>query len=379
MKKTLIVLLILVGMISCKQHNKFYISGSVKGAGNEMLYFEHSGLLKTTILDSVRLRPNGSFKFRSKRPAYPDFYRLRLDNKIITFAVDSCEEITIDARSDNFATGYKVTGSATSSQIQVLRKSVMNIQRLANELASINNENERSAKVAVIEKDIEAHKEMARKMILQNPRSAAAYFAIYQQVNDTYLFSPYIKSDRPYCAAVATSYNTFMPDYERSKNLYALVLDAIRTDRKEKDKEAWNEVLANHGTGYINIILPDKNNVERKLSSLIGKVILIDFSAYESKQSVDYMFSLRELYTKYHSRGFEIYQVSLDQNKQLWQQAIENIPWTCVRDANGPNTRYVASYNVSEIPTTFLVDKKGNIIARSLGFNELKKSIEKYL
>ena len=379
MKKTLIVLLILIGIISCKQHNKFHVRGSVKDAKGEMLYFEHSGLLKTTVLDSIRLKPDGSFSFKSERPAYPDFYRLRLTDRTITFAVDSCEEITIEAKSSNFASDYNITGSATSSQIQILRKSVMNIQQLANALSSDMEVAERNAKIAVIEKDIDAHKEMAKKMILQNPRSAAAYFAIYQKVNDTYLFSPYIKSDRPFCAAVATSYNTFMPEYERSKNLYALVIDAIRTDRKAKDKEAWNEVLATQGTGYINIILPDKNNVEHKLSSIIGKVILIDFSEYESKQSVDYTFSLRELYDKYHSRGFEIYQISLDQDKQLWQTATKNIPWICVRDVNGPNTKYAVSYNVSEIPTTFLMDKKGNILSRSLGLDELRKAIEKNL
>jgi peroxiredoxin len=355
------------------------VSGSIKNAKGEMLYFEHSGLLKTTVLDSVRLRPNGSFRFKSARPAYPDFYRLRLDEKIITFAVDSCEEITIEGQSSNFATDYKVKGSLTSTQIQILRKSVMNIQQLANELTSSMEANEREAKIKIIENDIAVHKEMAKKLILQNPRSAAAYFALYQKVNDNYLFSPYLKSDRIFCAAVATAYNTFMPEYERSKNIYSLVLDAIRTDRKDKATEAWNEVLATHGTGYINIVLPDKNNVEHKLSSLIGKVILIDFSIYESKDNVDYTFALRELYNKYHKRGFEIYQVSLDQNKQLWQQSIENIPWICVRDKNGPNTRFAASYNISSVPTTFLMDKKGNILARNLSFDELRKTIEKVL
>jgi peroxiredoxin len=379
MKKTLILCLVILGIISCKQHNKFSISGNVNNAKGEMLYFEHSGLLKTTILDSIRLRPNGSFKFRSQRPAYPDFYRLRLDNKIITFAVDSCEDITIQAKLANFATDYTVTGSATSVQIQALRKSVMKIQQLVNALNSNMDANERNAKIAVIEKNIETHKEMARKIILQNPRSAAAYFAIYQKVNDTYLFSPYIKEDRPYCAAVATAYNSFMPDYERSKNIYALVLDAIHKDRRVKEKEAWNEVFASKGLGYINIVLPDRDNNKRELSSLIGKVILVDFSNYESKQNVDYTFALRELYNKYHSRGFEIYQVSLDQSKQVWLQSTANIPWTCVRDVNGPNTKYTASYNVSEIPTTFLMDRKGNIISRSLGFDELRQAIEKLL
>jgi len=85
------------------------------------------------------------------------------------------------------------------------------------------------------------------------------------------------------------------------------------------------------------------------------------------------------LYDKYHNRGFEIYQISLDQNKQLWQTATKNIPWICVRDVNGPNTRYAVSYNVSEIPTTFLMDRKGNIISRSLGLDDLRKAIEKNL
>lgn len=379
MKKTILILLILIGIVSCNQHDKFFVRGSVKDARGEMLYFEHSGLHKTTILDSVRLRPNGYFKFKSARPVYPDFYRLRLMDKIITFAVDSNEEINIEAKSANFATDYVLTGSATSNQIQILRKSVINIQKLANALTSNTESDQRNREIAVIEKDIDVHKAMAQKIILQNPRSTVAYFALYQKVNDTYLFSPYIKKDRPYCAAVATAYNTFMPEYERSKNLYALVLDAIRTDRKAKEKETWNEILATKGTGYINIILPDKNNVVRKLSALEGKVILIDFSAYESKQSVDYTFELRELYNKFHKRGFEIYQVSLDQNKQLWQQSIEKIPWICVRDLDGPNSKYAASYNISVIPTTFLMDKKGNIIARSLGIDELRNSIEKNL
>lgn len=379
MKKTLTILLILTSLFSCKQHDKFHISGKVKDAKEEMLYFEYNGLLKTTVLDSVKLSSDGEFNFKSKRPEYPDFYRLRLNDKVITFAVDSCEAITIEAKSANFATEYQLTGSETSLQIQKLRKSIMHIQQKANELSSGLSPELQNAKIADIEKDIEVHKGMARKLILQNPRSMAAYFALYQKVNDTYLFSPYVKTDKPYCAAVATSFDSFMHDYVRSKNIYSLVLDAIKAEHKQKDKEAWDKVLANSATGYIDIVLPDKNNVERKLSKLEGKVILIDFSAYEDKESVNYTFALRDLYNKYHSRGFEIYQVSLDQNKLNWQQSIQNIPWTCVRDNNGPNTKYVSTYNISTIPTTFLMNRKGIIIGRSFSFDELGKEIEQIL
>jgi signal transduction histidine kinase len=150
----------------------------------------------------------------------------------------------------------------------------MNIQQKANELTADLSSQERNLRITDIEKDIEVHKELARKLILQNPRSTVAYFAIYQKINDTYLFSPYVKVDKPYCAAVATSYNAFMPDYERTKNLYSLVMDAIHTERKAKQDEAWSEVLASAGAGYIDIVLNDKNNVERKLSELEGKLLI---------------------------------------------------------------------------------------------------------
>lgn len=379
MKKSFLLLFILITVVSCKQNHRFSISGIVKDAEGEMLYVEHTGLLETNTLDSVKLDEKGDFKFKSDRPAYPDFYRLRLNNKIIVFSVDSCEDISIETKATNFATEYDIKGSDASQVIQQLRISVMNIQRKANELRSDLSAQEKNTRIAIIEKDIEAHKEFARKLILQNPRSTAAYFAIYQKVNNTYLFSPYVKVDKPYCAAVATSYNAFMPEYERTKNLYSLVMDAIRTERKARQDEAWSEVLANQGTGYIDIALNDKKNVERKLSELEGKLILIDFSAYESEQSVNYTFALRELYNRYNSRGFEIFQISLDQNKMLWQESTKNIPWVCVRDENGPNTTYVASYNISSIPTTFLMNKQGTIVARSLPFDQLKKEIEKNL
>lgn len=379
MKKTLVLLLAIAGLVACKQNDRFHVSGTVKDADGDMLYIEHSGLLKTTVLDSVKLDADGDFSFKSARPAYPDFYRLRLKNKVITFAVDSCEDIQFAAQQKNFSTDYKVTGSLTSAEIQKLRISLMDIQQKADALNQEMSSEVRNAKIEEIKAAIEVHKEMARKMILENPRSAAAYFAIYQKVNDAFLFSPYVKEDKPFCAAVATSYNTFMPEYERSKNLYSLVMDAIRSERKAKANEMWDEVLQKVGKGYIDIDLKDNKNNSRKLSALEGKVVLIDFSSYAADGIVDYVFALRELYNKYHSRGFEIYQVSVDDNKLLWEKSVENIPWVCVRDEAGSNTTYIQSYNLSTIPTTFLMDRKGNILARSPGFQELSQLIEKSL
>lgn len=380
MKKLLLFFAIVALLVSCGQKNNFKVSGKIENAAGKTLYIQHNGILETSTLDSVQLNAAGEFSFKEARPQYPDFYRLKLDNNVITFAVDSCESIVINAKSEKFSSNYTISGSESSLQIQKLRKSVLNIQNKVNTISPKMTVEEKNARILEIEKDIQVHKEMAQKLILQNPRSIVAYFAIYQQVNNVYLFSPFDKADKPYCAAVATSFNVFMPEYVRSKNLYNRVMEAIKQERIAQRTQNWSQIVSSQSKGgYINIELPDKNDVVKKLSALEGKLILVNFTMYRLEQNVDYTFALRELFDKYHSRGFEIYQVSLDENKALWQQAVNYIPWICVRDMNGPNTKYIDLYNVSEVPTSFLIDKSGSIIGRYKGLADIQKAIEKNL
>jgi peroxiredoxin len=379
MKKFLVISVTALLLISCNSSDKFKLSGKITSADGKMIYLEHTGLLSTETIDSTKVKSDGSFHFKAPRPEYPDFYRLKIDGKTIAFAVDSCEAIQIEAPLDKFSTDYTITGSESNTDIQLLRKSLLKIQTKVNAITVDMNSDERAKRLAEIDSDVKVHKEIAKKIILKNTRSTAAYFAVYQKINNTFLFNPYVKEDKPFFAAVATAYNTFMPDYERTKNLYSLTLDAINTERQNKAKQAWSDVMDKVATGYIDIELPDKTGKMKKLSDLEGKVVLIDFSAYEMDQSVQYTFELRELYNKYHSRGFEIYQVSLDRNKILWENSVENIPWVCVRDENGQNTVSVGNYNVKSVPTTFLLSKKGIIVGRSFDFETLDKEIAKSL
>lgn len=375
--KQLLYVLVVLSLAACNKTGKFVVEGNVEGGTGEKIYLEYSGLMKSTLLDSTTINKKGEFRFKAPSPEYPDFYRLKLGNKQIYFAVDSTETITIKSTFDEFSTDYSITGSMSNTDIQILRKSLAKIQSKANQIIRGMKEEERLMLQEDLLKLIEEHKVTARTIILKNPKSTAAYFAIYQKVNDVYVFSPYAKEDKPYCAAVATSYNAFMPEYDRSKNLYGLVMDAIKTEREIRKQEALSEMIANASTGYLEIELPNIQGVKRKLSELQGKVILLDFSAFESRESVAYTFALRELYNKYASRGFEIYQVSLDRNKLLWEESIQNLPWVCVRDENGPQTIAATTYNVTSIPTYFLISKAGEIIGRDLDRAKLIQEIEK--
>ena len=377
--KKLLFLAIVAMLWSCNSNDKFKVEGTIADADGKTVYFEHIGLIKTLTIDSAKLNDNGNFKFNSPRPEYPDFYRLRIGTQTIDFAVDSCEQIQITAKIDSFSTGYEITGSQNSKDIQTLRKSIWNIQRKVNSINPEITSEQRNRLVTEITNDIEQHKVMARNIILQNPRSTTAYFAIYQKINNAYVFSPYAKEDKPFCAAVATSYNAFMPEYDRTKNLYNLVMDAIKTERNQIANQQWKNIIENSATGYIDIVLNDRNDQVRKLSELEGKLVLIDFSAYEMKNSVQYTFELRELYNKYHSKGFEIFQVSLDRNSLLWKESTANLPWVCVREDNTSNKSFSATYNVQQLPSLFLLSKKGIIIGRDYDFKSLDEQISKNL
>ena len=189
MKKILFSCAIAIAFLACNTDKTFRVEGTISDAEGKMLYLDYTALLKTTTLDSVKLQADGNFNFKVAVPEYPDFYRLRLDNKNIAFAVDSTETIHIEASFNNFSTDYTISGSESSVHIQELRKSASDIQRKINMLKPDMSVSERRQKLAEVEKDIEAHKEKARNIILANPKSTEAYFAIYQQISDVAIFS----------------------------------------------------------------------------------------------------------------------------------------------------------------------------------------------
>ena len=380
MKKFLVLNLILLTLFSCKKTEHYTIQGSVSNTNNKTIFLEHIGLDQTTVLDSAKLTPEGEFTFDILPPEYPDIYALRIDNKRIVFSTDSVKETIIQADFNKFSTVYSVNNS-DSEKIKQLRKSVVSIQNKINALAGSDGDTYEQ-NVEDIENELENHKVLVRKIILENPGSMAAYFALFQRINEYYIFSPYDEEDLPYWRAVATAFNISMPEYGRSKNLNNIVLSVIKEkegSKKQVEQQKKLNDLMKDAVGYIDIALPDRNNEERKLSDLKGKVVLINFFAYEMENSIDYTFSLRELYNKHQQAGFEIYQVSLDRNKILWEISTESIPWICVHDLNNENTYYASLYNVQALPTSFLMDKKGNIIARDLPLERLDKGIQKLI
>ena len=121
------------------------------------------------------------------------------------------------------------------------------------------------------------------------------------------------------------------------------------------------------------IVLPGKSDSIITLSSLNGKVVLIDFWASwcgPCRASNPYV---EKLYKKYQASGFEVFAVSLDVNKPLWLKAIrkDRLTYTQVIDIDGWLSKVAEKYYVDALPTNFLMDKTGKIVAINLDGKEL--------
>ena len=93
MKKIFFMALAAIALGACNSEPKFKVEGEVSGADGKMLYLEASALEGIVPLDSVKLEGDGSFHFKQVRPVSPEFYRLRVDDKVINFSVDSTETV----------------------------------------------------------------------------------------------------------------------------------------------------------------------------------------------------------------------------------------------------------------------------------------------
>ena len=130
------------------------------------------------------------------------------------------------------------------------------------------------------------------------------------------------------------------------------------------------------------IALPDANGQIVSLSSLQGKVVLLDFWASwcgpcrrNNKETV-------QVYDQYKDKGFEVLSVSIDENKQAWQNAIaqDKMTWKHVIDTNaGFGNELTKTWNLQYIPSTYLINKQGKIVAVAPEKDQLEKWLKKLL
>ena len=381
MKKVVYFLLALVfvGLGACDNGPKFKVQGEVTGAEDKTLYFEASGLEGIVLLDSVKLRGNGSFSFSESCPESPEFYRLRMGGKVINFSVDSTETVVVKTNAEKFDTDYVVEGSENNLKIKELVMMQAELQQKVDKLAQSN----LPAGLAQTQllSLVNAYKEKVKRgYIYAAPDKTYAYFALFQTLNGYMIFDPLSNKDDVRCfGAVATSLNNAYPHADRSRNLYNMVIKGMKNTRTPHQEVVEIDPSIIKETSIIDIQLKDVKGNVRTLTELKGKVVLIDFTVYNNSMSSVHNLALRELYDKYQERGLEIYQISLDADEHFWKTSAANLPWVSVRDANGSYSQYVTLYGVTELPSVFLVGRDNVLKMRGEKIEDLEAELRKLL
>jgi len=366
-------------LISCSNKNHFTVKGRIKDGNEKILYLENVTTSKAVLLDSVKLANNGLYTFKHERPKAPDFYRLRLNHQLINFAVDSCEVITINSDTLQFAQNYTVEGSTESEHVKTLTLLQLKTSEAYNQL----HEQYRSQSITADEYKekvnacIGEYKDEAKKFIYNNPASTSAYFALFQQINGLLIFDPYDKTDAKAYGAVANNWNQHYPDAPRTKQLVQIFTNSLAVLRGEQANLDSNTIASQE---YFDVSLPGVDDKTYRLSEIgKDKVVLVDFTVYAMDESPSHNQQLAIIYEKYRTQGFQIYQISLDADEHFWKNSAINLPWICVMDPQSVNSDIAKKYNVSELPTGFILNKKGEIVKRIENYTELANDILPFL
>lgn len=381
-----VILVTLLCATSCN-NKQFHVNGTISEAKDSILYLENMSLNGPQVVDSVKLGEDGTFAFGEQNIAdNPEFYRLRIANQIINVSIDSTETVTFKASYPTMASAYEVSGSDNCAKIKELALLQQGLQARVNAIAG-------SPSLGVdavedsIDKVLTAYKDnVKRNYIFKEPMKAYSYFALFQTValgnRQALIFNPRSnEADIKVYAAVATSWDTYYPNAERGKNLHNIAIEGMKDMRIVRARQQQQYIDADkvQSAGIIDIALPDNRGNVRKLSSLRGKVVLLDFHLFAADHSTERIMMLRGLYNKYHAQGLEIYQVSVDPNEHFWKTQTAALPWVSVRDANGPDSPLMGTYNIQRIPTYFLIDRNNTLVKRDAQVEDIDQDIKALL
>ena len=381
-KISLFLLAVLLLASACGKSNKVSIQGTFSGLEDVSVYLGRIGMnaagqpVDTTVTDE-----KGRFRFTvelaDKQPA---FYTLTCNGQTITLLLAPGE--TVEVRSlGNLVNNYLVEGSEGSGRIKELNHLLLSNRRTLDSLADryYSLDLQDTAVKSTLDQYSRQFVKQKRDMItfvVNNANSLSSVYALYQRMpNGDWFFSD--ERDVVYFQMVADSLSK---RYPQSPNVLSLQKDVEQMQNQMTLAEMLSNAAVND-MGYPDIELPDPYGKRIKLSSLEGQVILLDFWVSTAAESRMLNAELAELYTEHHDKGFQIYQVALDEVKLAWVTAVQEqkLPWISVCDFKGLASPAVRMYNVTRLPTNVLIDRQGRIVARDIAAEKLDAEIRKLL
>ena len=369
MKNFILFLFTAAALTGCAENDKVVIKGTFREGKEGVVYLDQSDVDRSTVIDSATIKRN-RFKFSTALTG-PEFLQVRLNNNdFIGLLASPGEEINLDFGSSPLVMNYTVSGSAGSDLIRGLDQNLFTTKVRLNSLTKLYtglSDEELTVQGAGLEKAyvdaVEAQRKHNIGFILENITSLASIKALYQRIDEnTYVL--YQPRDLQFLKIVSDSLSV---KYPVSKHVRALK-ENVTSELNRMYIDRLTSMAAEVSPAKADPVLPDNQGKMIRLSSLRGKYVLVTFWATTSEDCLAEISALKNIYSLYHGKGLEIYQVSLDADANRWKNVIkfEEIPWISVREEDPGNPAYAMAMNISKVPSNLLVDPEGNIINTNL-------------
>jgi len=342
------------------------ITGKLNDHGEyNQVFLDSLGPQEAVNVASALISANGSFKINLRVPK-TDIYKIRLDDKNFAFIVISPgEQIKLEAAGPKLDLNLKVTGSVHTQNLYSTMKAIEPFNQRIDSLnkfysAVVNTPQKDSLLPVVIDemgKTENARKEVIADRFRKDPSSLAWLFFLD-------------KFD------ISTDFEIMeMLD----KGLYGAHPENVYVGQLHKQISEERKLGIGREAPEISQLNPEGKMTS--LSSLKGNIVLIDFWASWCGPCRKENPNVVQLYQKYHSKGFEVFSVSLDKSREAWLKAIadDHLTWTHVSDLGYWKSAPALLYGVSSIPFTVLIDREGKIIAKKLRGEDLERKLEELL
>lgn len=374
MKNTFLALLCATLFCCSCSNNDVRVGGKFFGLTAKSVYLEQMTASGQTIIDSVELAKDGSYRFVIKNaPKTPSIYNIIYNNERIPLLLTAGQSVTVGSMGSVLA-NYTVSGSEESELLREFnREYITGMQELNAKVAAYAEAGE-SLKTEIAQLYTAKLREIKRNQIsfiIKNKSSIAAVYALYQRLPDEkYLVNS--ESDLIYFRTVADAVSK---RYPTSPFVVTLRNDVARMEAQTSLLNTIEE------RDYPDIVADDMYGKQVKLSELEGNVILVDFWAAELGNSNALNADLKNIYEKYEADGFRVYQVSFDTSKATWIKAVQEqkLPWVSVCDFRGQASPIMGVYNVRSLPSNYLIDRNGRIVAKNVYSDALEEQLKKIL
>lgn len=351
--------------ISCTSEKKpsFTIEGSVLNLTENFIVLSVIDDIQqniTTVVDTLKVNDSGEFK--SDYTLEPSIYTLTFDGvKTTNLAIDNGQHITVKGTSLD---DLKISGSVDTDLLNAYEAfRIESLDRLVtsvrNEIKSLQSDPVNEAEIAELrELEVENYQKHLNELMTFVKGKMGISIAIYP-------------------TSLRWNGENNLLFLQKLVAEFAEKNPTLKITKKLKEKLHLLEKSSIGGT-ISNIEMPNSSDEMVSLKNIQKTYTLIDFWASWCPPCRSESKLLNNLYSAYHTKGFEIYGISLDSKRENWLNAIEKDKriWTNVSTVDGFKTPVSLEYGITSLPTNFLIDASGKIIAVNIHGQHLKEKID---